>query len=1259
MATATEKTLPPTPRDPRVYHPLDQLRGTIRRYVVIEGILSAFIFLAGWYLLALLLDFGVFKLFTWDWVQDGGQWIRTTALIVGLTLLAGILIFRIIRRLNTELSYPALALVLERRFPKVLGDRLITAVELADVDQAAKYGYSTEMIRLTIDEARERVGTVPVNDVFNWDRLRIMALIAVGLPALVAVGALATHAIATGKFDVARGGWKFYHVSTILAERDVLLKDTPWPRRALLSLENIPERGVRTARDGAPPRLKVKAHRWVYADRTVPDGWRPLLWSDVTESLVGMPVPAVPFQQMSLPEEPTTRSGLGAIAGPIAMATTTTFPDLNPNLPLAPQDWTVDEVWERARENAAIRDKLSLSMGGDSYLALQQVMERLEALADNPAYGRTLRRLDAPSKVEVQYTGTRTAGGSSLNPEGTGAYAGEITGLKEDVQFVVKAEDFRTPQRGIVLVAPPTLNRLARVEYQPAYLHYAPPLIPDPDRPGQFQNLGYSSLRGLRQRMPESALSLTGDKSVFVVPSGTEIVFNATAEEPISNAWVRPKVGRVPGGRPGSAELVPLPIRDGQWFLVDPDAPAGRRPLLWSDLTEAIVQAPKPQLPLELLALPDDSATPEWTVDEVLTRLRNYQTIRENVEKAMGPDSTVALQKFLKALEERSHETGSDRKILMVGKTFGPEFRDTFRITTPVEFDLIYANADGITTTRQILIQVTDDQPPVVEVAPEVIRKVGKVYYVTPRAKIPFNPESYVKDEGGLSKVEYTVTYWPEDSELARSLRAGLVTRALLTPGGPGSMSFASKMVSAYHTNSVRLLDKGDNRQTASFGVAQFNSLENSIRRETKDHLTALLNKPLASEKPELVKKVPFKTELVTEIVRRANGSVEEVKRSVRGDYFDIKALDLEVQAGDIQPRYRIDLNIQATDTNYDTGPKSATNSPDMISLLVISSGDLLVEIGREEEALGAKLDEALAKLIASKKSYEFVRSKNGYVGLDEVDAVKVRSKGASQEVTKARDIVQAVGREFRRIERECVVNQIDEKTIVQYGKFANRIDRILGENPSVVSTDEYDQLQTGRTDVSPFGILSPKGTFPQTEKLLALAQQPLEEGRWADLVTVTDAEIALNGLERELSDIRKLLGEAQSKERLRKLLASLIESQQRVTVELKGWQRQLEGEIEKKEPALTVPGPVFLAKGETKKIKLGIRWLQFEKDDLKLKVVSSDPSIVVPAELSLNFEKNQLDYELELRAGNKEGEFIVTVTPEVGKPIELKVTVK
>ena len=78
MATVEPKrpTHRPSERDPQVYHPLDQLRGIIRRYVVIEGVLSALLFVALWFTVGLVLDFGVFKTFGWDWALDGARWVR-------------------------------------------------------------------------------------------------------------------------------------------------------------------------------------------------------------------------------------------------------------------------------------------------------------------------------------------------------------------------------------------------------------------------------------------------------------------------------------------------------------------------------------------------------------------------------------------------------------------------------------------------------------------------------------------------------------------------------------------------------------------------------------------------------------------------------------------------------------------------------------------------------------------------------------------------------------------------------------------------------------------------------------------------------------------------------------------------------------------------------------------------------------------------------------------------------------------------------
>jgi hypothetical protein len=1276
MATAAER---PATRDERVYHPLDRLRGIIRRYVVIEGLLATLIFLGVWFMLALVLDYVVFKTFTWDWVQDGSWWFRLIGLVAALVVLAGILVFRIVRRLTTEFSYSALALVLERRYPKVLGDRLITAVEMADVEQAARFGYSAEMVRQTISEARERVATVDVHAVFNWRRLKLMALLAVAIPLAILLTGFAAHAVSARALQPARAAWKLYHVSTIVGERDLLLWDTPWPRRALLELQGDAKDGLRVARDGAPPRVRVKSYQWVIADRSRPDGWRPLMWNEVNQTLVGAAAPEVPFRSLGYQNEASLRStGLAAVLGAAGMEAA---PDENPDLSTNPADWTVDAIYERAHAGARAASpgeegaeppqtaRLKARMGTEAFQQLQNVFARLDALADDPSYGRTLRKLTRPEAVTFAYTGVRTAGSGTFKPEGNGEYAGEITGLKEDVRFVVKAEDYRTVPRPIALIPPPTLVKLAQVSFQPAYLHYAQPV-------GE----GYSALRGLRQLMPEERLSLTGDKSIFEVPSGTEVVLTGTTEQPIANAWVIPKVGQVPGAKPGSAAPVSLRITDRS-------KEHGTRPLRWSEVTDALlgVRVPEIRLPRFLGAADSRTAAVDPAAvlaDDVVNWIRNDPAARDQLRSASGdaafqalarsvtaisPPAAAAIQAVApgEALErvvailDANYRDEAGKYVLPLGTTFVLEFAGDYRFVKraqPYEFDLVYQNLDRVESTRPMLIHVRDDQPPVVELASDVIRRVGNVYYVTPKARIPFVNESYIKDDNGLSKLEYTYTLYPEDSEIARAMRTALVTRAIIPPVGT---RFPAVVQGVYHAVIHGALDRGDSRTTGSFLHGGFLNLERALKHETKAHLERLLAEPLAGEKIKLVDRYELKWSTYADRTLRPNGTLESFKWRMEGDFFDLDALKLEAAAGDVQPRYRVDLNVQATDTNFDTGPKTASNV-DPIRLLVVSSGDLLVEIGKEEEVLGAKLDEALAKLRLCRDNYAFVNSKHSIRLPDEIGAVTVKSKTVIQDVAKAKEIVLLVGRAFRKIEKETVVNNLDERTIAQYGKFANRIERVLGETPPIVSPDEDVEIQTGRSEATPFGALTPRATFPAVEKDLAAVQENLDRNTYANPGQATEADIKLNALEQEITRIRQILGEAQSKDKLIKEARAIIERQQRVRREIQELERALAGELTREEPSIGPVGEVALSKGEAKKVKHTINWRQYKKDDLAVKLtVSEAGAVVVPEKLKLTFEDHQFDFTYEIRATNKEGSFTVTLTPEVGEKVEVKVTVK
>src|SRR3954447_11264262 len=172
MATATpSRSMNVAKEHARIRSPLERLRKFIRYYVTLEGVGLGLLFLALWFWVGMAFDWGLFKLFTIDLVQQL-PWGFRAFVLVGLTsLLVAVLAFTIVLRLFVQFSDKVMAQVLEHRFPKLLGDRLITAVELRDPAAAEEFGYSPAMVRQTIEEAAEQVEKVPVKEAFNWKRL--------------------------------------------------------------------------------------------------------------------------------------------------------------------------------------------------------------------------------------------------------------------------------------------------------------------------------------------------------------------------------------------------------------------------------------------------------------------------------------------------------------------------------------------------------------------------------------------------------------------------------------------------------------------------------------------------------------------------------------------------------------------------------------------------------------------------------------------------------------------------------------------------------------------------------------------------------------------------------------------------------------------------------------------------------------------------------------------------------------------------------
>jgi predicted oxidoreductase (fatty acid repression mutant protein) len=1349
---------PQKPRnaDPQVLHPLDRLRGTIRRYVVIEGALAAALFLSVWFALALLFDFVLFKATGWDWVQDGSRSVRGVALLVALALFAAVLYFRIARRLATEFSYPALALVLERKFPKLLGDRLITAVELADVKGMAKFGYSADMINATIAEARERVAQVPVNEVFNWKRLWVIGALAVLVPLFTVVAGFVSHAVATKSADPGRFAWKFVHTAGVLAERDLMLQNTPWPRRAHIELVGFPEdpRIVTASDDGTAKVWDAKTGAEVLAlqghkgavtaaafnsdgtrivtasdDQSVrlwdaktgrevlainghahrvravafsADGTRIVTASDdrtvrVWDANTGKEVRAVPLRGHAGGVTAASFGGNGArlvtvsddqklrvwdtntgaveldILGGIGRVTAAAFSADGTRIVTASDNKTA-RVWD-ANTGAEL---LSIAIGSP-----RDQSGAAQAASFSPDGTRIVTASGSAVLVWDAKTGAKVFGlnghAGAVNAAAFSASLGELTvGRDSPEPPKIRARAFRWVKAD--RAAPGGWRPLMWDDVGELLGRAVPPLsgryVDDLERLlGETDGVGTELARDRDQLMQELG---TGN---FGVAQEAFKALAAKADAPSSGRAVRkldvPEsvtykfTGRTTSG---SGELA---LQEGTFVGVvsDRNGKTPQEAVAFEVRGEDFATPPKrirPIPPPSLKRLYREQAEPAYLhhappAGETYAHLKgkfqkmapvNLPLTGERTVFAVpaGSELTVVGEAFTAddgtvhendaivsaeaipvagrfpgmKFDEQGRPTQARVPLTVAanGSLWGVWFGGAFRVTEKVEFKVEWKNKYNVSTTRSFVVQATEDAPPAVEVAVDVIRKVGNSYMVTPKARIPFDPASFVKDDRGLQNLLFTFEYAAEDSEVVKALRAKLLVRAFEVPV-PGAV--VTPVASVKHIDTVRAVDGADAKRKGEASMTYFRELQSALVRETADAFARALDAPKV-EAP------------AADTTKRAvkNLTLDSAAR----DYFDLKQLhdagllDIAAKSNeDVQTVYRFDLYLTATDTNVDRdGGASVARNAEPIRLRIVSESDLLVEIGNEEVALGMKLDDALVKLVAAKQKYAFVRSSNGFREEvpEQVDSVKVRGQDAFQDVEKARDLVQGVAREYRRLVRECEINRLNEAVMKRLTDTAVLIESVVTESPN------------------------PKdATFPKTQTLMLAVQNVLNVGRWAPLVAVSDAENALFALESHLREIRARSGEAVTKENIIKGLRALLDKQKRVRDEVIAFQRDLEGVLSSPVPTIGAVGALALNKGEARKVSQTIQWNKYPKDDVVVTVTASDPSIVVPAELKLDFEKNQFRFEYEVKAGAKEGTYKITVTPAVGKPVEYPVVVK
>lgn len=604
MATVSEpRSFNAAETQRRVRHPLETLRDYIRWYVVLEGAANALIYLALCFWIGLALDYGCFALFDFDWIQeleemtsDAHGQSSGTALSLRIGLLAivsiGLLVlvaWKIFFRITREFKDTALALVLERRFPSKLGERLITAVELADPKLAEKYGYSRALVERTIQDAADLVETMPVKRAFNWTRLYVLGMwcgiLTLGLYLLTGIGAMVLGAIVDRPLSPLDYFWKFNDVAATFTERNMLLRDSYWPRDAYLEIVRFQDNAdhpneMRVGRDEERPDILVRAYEWVMADRHAPGGWRPLRWSDLGR-LLGQDVVArvnIPSDwpgwvvdlddvDAAIPTGTLPASWKGKTTGEIrqelAQPSGQAILNRNALVKKAVDDlldwraWSVDKILlqeQKGEVRRLLRDQLPQAHDA----LMKDVLEQLAVLAESPSYSRTLRRLELPSMVEFFYRGESRKSSKAIQDPKDNLFEVPTSDLTESVRFTVRAANYYTPYKRITLVPPPGLKSLAVDKQEPAYKYH------------RLQG-DQTPLKGKKQVFSNYPISVTGDISTVEVLIGSNITLYAEADRPLKMDSVRIVA---PSGNDTRGALVPQgvdilqnPARSSEFFF--------------------------------------------------------------------------------------------------------------------------------------------------------------------------------------------------------------------------------------------------------------------------------------------------------------------------------------------------------------------------------------------------------------------------------------------------------------------------------------------------------------------------------------------------------------------------------------------------------------------------------------------------------------------------------------------------------------------
>ena len=322
-------------------------------------------------------------------------------------------------------------------------------------------------------------------------------------------------------------------------------------------------------------------------------------------------------------------------------------------------------------------------------------------------------------------------------------------------------------------------------------------------------------------------------------------------------------------------------------------------------------------------------------------------------------------------------------------------------------------------------------------------------------------------------------------------------------------------------------------------------------------------------------------------------------------------------------------LNVVAVDTNVEADRPGIGQNKETLVFKLVSDGELLTEISREEAGLADKLDDAIRRMAdVDNKLRSLVARLPSLTQPEQFTAEQTRANELVEQMGKSKDVTAEVFTDYSRIHLEFQANRLPEHLISQMEE------KVVGKLRDVLSND-----------------------YPQTEEAYGRFHGELAASRAPSPEEAFNVQAKVTVLLNKLRDIRAGIGQGLDLKKIISQIEAIIKQKQesQLILDLIGIGKQKE----LVQVVVTPPAaPVSVVAGQKATVRVPVAIGAAYNGNFTLKLEASAGSdLKVPTNITL--KEDDRDFVLEVTAGFNKGQHSVRVTPDIGPARDVKVIVK